>query len=633
MTNISNIFYWDIKTNKKVSLTDVDKIKTSNLVKCKIKEDRIYIAPFDETDSKLDENKTWKILDEIKEKYKKIDQFIVKYNSNKKWKWHDFYKKGNDIEMVMKEDIEASDNVGNTENPIDDSNEINDDTYIYPTDTLSLDDLISNKENIENNMIDITNINKIDEKNKIIINFMNNKLPKMIKDPDKVQKIKEKITSYKNDEEAYNSILSYFEDMGEISENDINKLLNLDKSSDINLGTVSYNKGMGAFFKVQSIVNDGSIKKVNEMYEDIWNNLKNIYNNNYNNSSKNEQKNLNKISIFESEENYDLAKLSIIYAKFLKNWASNNGSVDVKGSADFRNNMTSYFPEVLTPFTILWGENGNNASCLDEKGHKAIEMLKNKVGIDSFETSLISFPQSDYQPLFDSVLYFPSSDNSSKKSIRLSTKGGKNGLGAQASISGLLTYFYKMDMLPQNIFTKKFWSLNASDYTNAYQDYMYAFAMKPENEFALKILSAFMLSSSNQYHRIVNILFEIIKQDEKYNKEFQEKLNFYENTTDKRIKKPAMSETLKTRIKGLIIQKYINDHKEFQDCVLAALKYASFDFAQVNYKETGNDGDDFHYEIFVQYPAIFDGEIRFELMQGLKFHKLKFHILGSNIEH
>ena len=35
---------------------------------------------------------------------------------------------------------------------------------------------------------------------------------------------------------------------------------------------------------------------------------------------------------------------------------------------------------------------------------------------------------------------------------------------------------------------------------------------------------------------------------------------------------------------------------------------------------------------FADSKAIFDGEIRFELMQGLKFHKLKFHILGKNME-
>ena len=44
---------------------------------------------------------------------------------------------------------------------------------------------------------------------------------------------------------------------------------------------------------------------------------------------------------------------------------------------------------------------------------------------------------------------------------------------------------------------------------------MYGFAMKPENELALKILSAFMLSASNQYHRIVDNIYEVIK-DKKY---------------------------------------------------------------------------------------------------------------------
>ena len=77
------------------------------------------------------------------------------------------------------------------------------------------------------------------------------------------------------------------------------------------------------------------------------------------------------------------------------------------------------------------------------------------------------------------------------------------------------------------------------------------------------------------------------------------------NTTDKRRKKPAMQKTLENRIKGLIIQDYMNSHQEFKDCVLSALKYASYDFAQVNYKESGSDDSDFHYDIFCSISSNF----------------------------
>lgn len=654
MPNISNVFYWDIQTNNKVAFKDIDSIKTKYLIKCKEKNDKLIVEPFDETESVFKETKAWLLIAEIKKYYTNINEFKIKFKKDKDWDWHTFVKKENeDIELVG-EDEEINDEeiikpkndkktfmdklkglvgLSGTEKTVgtDGLSNINDQNEKeFSLDNFDEDDYNENDYN-EDDLINGEKGKKIKEEDKLLLDYFNKKLLKKIKDPDKIQKIKEEITSYKNKEEVQQNILSYFEDMGEISEDDINKLLNLDKTSELELGSVSYNKGMGAFFKIQSIVTDGSLKTAKQMYEQIWNNLKTIYNNNKKESSTKEQKVLKQKYIFETEEAnpFNLAKLAVVYARFLKNWLSAQGSINVKDSGEFRNNMTSYFPEVLTPFTILWGENGNNISCIDSKGHEAINRIKEKVN-QGFDNPSISFPQSDYQPLFDSVLYFPSSDKT-YKSIRLSTKGGKNGLGAQASIAGLLTYFYKINMLPQEIFTKRFWSLNASDYTNAYQDYMYVFAMKPENEFALKILSAFMLSSSKQYHRIVNNLFDIINQNGVYNKEFEEKMNLLNNNSDKRRKIPAMLKTRATRVKGLIIQDYINSHQEFKDCVLAALKYASFDFAQVNYKESGSDGD-FHYNIFVQYPAIFEGDIKFEFMQGLKFHKLKFHILGSNIE-
>lgn len=662
MTNISNIFYWNLKSNEKIALSKLNDIKTSDLIRCKIKNDRIYIAPFDETDSKFNENDAWKIIDKISEKYKTIKEFVIKYKSDKKWIWQNFYKKNNgNIEMAIKEeDVSADFNKSNDNEKNDgqdvDPNKTNDiektngqgvGGYISAeTSTISNGENLENFETIINNLkfddtnekyeddyisVETSKFEKIDEK---ILTFFITQLPKKINDESKIKKIKEEISKAKNIEDLQNIILSTFEDMGDISKDDINNLLNLDSNSKLESGQVSYSKGMGAFFKIQSIVNNGSLKDTNSMYKHIWDNLERIYNSNKENCSPSEQKELEKNYKFLKEgenpiKTSDLAKLSVIYARFLKNWKEGAGNQDAPNSRYFRNNMTSYFPEVLTPFTILWGEKKGNSQCIDEKGKEAIEKLKKKVG-DGFKYSSISFPQSDYQPLFDSVLYFKSPDDS-YKCIRLSTKGGKNGLGTQASVSGLLTYFYKKEKLPQDIFSKKYFSLDASKYTNCYQDYMYVFAMKPENELALKILSAFMLAQSNQYHTIVDNIFEIIK-DKNIEASFNEKLEFYTTTKDKRLKKPAMLKTLMNRIKGLIVQDYINNHQEFKDCVLAALKYASYDFAQVNYKETGSDDSDFHYDIFVQYPAIFEGDIKFELMQGLNFHKLKFHILGKNME-
>ena len=119
MSKFGNIFYWDLKNNERISLSELDDIKTNRIVRCRIKEDRINIEPLDETDSNFNENKVWKILDVIKDDYKKVVEFLVKFKESNDWSWHRFYKKLNgDIEMVFQEEDEDISSENDNEIPL-----------------------------------------------------------------------------------------------------------------------------------------------------------------------------------------------------------------------------------------------------------------------------------------------------------------------------------------------------------------------------------------------------------------------------------------------------------------------------------------------------------------------------------
>lgn len=164
MSKFGNIFYWDLKNNERISLSELDDIKTNRIIRCRIKGDRINIEPLDETDSNFNENKVWKILDVIKDDYKKVDEFLVKFKESDDWSWHRFYKKSNgDIEMVFQEDDDMED----SENP----------QLIEPIETIQTD--ISDEEtqkNDSNNKTQNIDTIKIDDSD-----FINGKNESKIK--------------------------------------------------------------------------------------------------------------------------------------------------------------------------------------------------------------------------------------------------------------------------------------------------------------------------------------------------------------------------------------------------------------------------------------------------------------------
>lgn len=588
MSNFGNIFYWDLKNNERISLSELDDIKTNRIVRCRIKEDRINIEPLDETDSNFNENKVWKILDVIKDDYKKVVEFLVKFKVSNDWSWHRFYKKSNgDIEMVFQEDDDMED----SENP----------QLIEPIETTQTD--ISGEETQKNDSNNKTqNIDTIKIDDSDFINGKNEskiktEQPKKTNDRLDIKKISQWIkTKLKFNKNEYENVINIKTDISTFSneENDdyiknnmedidkgyINAEIELDKARS-SYGKIIHRQGMGDVLTAQSVV-DNKVRSVEETYKEICSNLDKLKNNS--NIKSNEY----------------LVKMCDIYKKFME-WIKNSDDTNINGSEEYRGAMTSYFPEIIAPFVFLYEKN------LKGNSQASIELLKKKIGTSNLlgANPFISYPQSTTQMLFDSVLYFGNksdfNDNDVFKCLRISVKGGKNGLGAKASISGLKSYFYDKNnlSLPENFLTSRRF-FDASLYTEYYRPYIKKFAME-ESDIVIKILSILMLSRASEYKQIIEIFCEILNIK-------------YQNTTEMFNK----------------FQNYLNTNKQFENCVLVALQYASYDFAQLNCKEVPNNGD-FHYDFTIQYPAIFKGNINFELITGDKPHKLTFHIVGENL--
>lgn len=605
MSKFGNIFYWDTKNNERISLSELDDIKTNKIVRCRIKGDRINIEPLDETDSNFNENKVWKILDVIKDDYKKVDEFLVKFKESNDWSWHRFYKKLNgDIEMVFQEEDEdissENDNKMPLGEPKDEENKGQGVGEPISAETSEINVLGNNKDISMNNDSDASKLLKKMEKQTFEKTKENNKLADKLdinrtelwiktkfkfskKDLENVPEIKTDISNTTEEE-----MKDWIESTSEgVDVDTINANIASDKKES-EYKKVFTRKGMGKFYAIQSIINDGTLRSVNKTEDEIYKKLNELYQDN-----------------IKINDDY-LANMCLIYKKFLEEWISNGGKNNVDGSAPYRNAMTSYFPEIISPFIFLYSDS------TELYGHESINLLKQKIGNKNLLSAnpFISYPQSPTQMLFDSILYF--GDKSSEESalndvfkcLRISVKGGRNGMGAKASINGLKSYFYEKENinLPDNFFTSKRRFFDASLYDEYYRPYIKKFALQEDNEIIIKILSLLMLSNVSSYKKIVKVICDSI------GIKYKDEVEMFKN-----------------------MQNYLNTNKKFEQCVIVALKYASYDFAQLNCIETPSGDGDFHYKYAIQYPALFEGTVNFELISGEKEHKLTFHIVGNNL--
>lgn len=571
MGKFDNRFWWDVKNNKEIK-NPYENDDLSNIFLCKLLIDRIEVSPMTSENPNFDETMALKIINNIKNKIPDISNFEVSFSEKGQSYYINLIKNKDDkIQIVDQTNVDRLDK----KFEIDDIKNFSDQQEANEKTTQKAEEKIQEENQKLCDKQDTQRYNK----------WFLDKFKFDKKEYENISEVKSSI-----DDMTIEEMNDFIENnMEDIDESFINSEIELDKSSN-RIGKILHRQGMGDFFAIQSIIPDGNLRESEKMFNEIIGNLKKIYGENRKNFDNLIRENKNP-----KEINDYLAKMCVVYARFLNKWKSYKGNENVKDSKDYRNAMTSYFPEVISPFIFLYP----NESCFTGDSTKSIELLKQKVG-KNFVNSYISFPQSATQMLFDSVLYFGDDKENAKKfkCLRISVKGGRNGLGAKASISGLKSYFYDKENinLPSNLFSSRRF-FDASLYSQYYRPYIKKFASQEGNEIIVKILSSLMLSNKAGYKNIIPTIYNSLPN------EYKKEKNQYR-----------------------AIQNFMNENKKFEECVLIALQYASYDFAQLNCLETPGDGD-FHYQYSIQYPALFKGHINFELINGEKEHKLTFHIV------
>lgn len=609
MTKFNGDFYWDKENQNLIYNIGVD-YDTSNLYYCKLAiKDKtlVQITPMNSFDNYLlNKNNAYELVKKISEKEKKIINFIVQ---NSKKETFNFIKSNNTIIPVEKSNVQITpDNVAER---TEENMNIN----------------IKGKDKLETEEVNKIKEREFDEHNeKNIPNWIERDQTFILKGP--VEKIKT------NDPLLSEEQLKLFSS-GKLDK--INYEFS-DENNETEFGIYTTKNGMGDLLMIQNVVTSEEPKSPENMFNYLKKQLKKI-SDNFSIPKINESIDIinekNQQIIKKEKKNNELKKrqkkdpsyfhdLPLIYIKFINRWMKGQGNKAVEGSGRFYNAMTSYFPEFITPFVPLYAS--QNLNCIgNEESKRAINLLKTKI-LGSSDTRLdselikkatISYPLGKTNPLYDSVLIFPSTKYKSR-CILLSTKGGRTGLGAMASAGGLKSFLYNSDgVIPQKIFSDcKNKHFDASLYSNAYLPYIIEFAnQSPNNAFALKVLSSFILSSSDYYQEIIDSICNVVTKNKK----------------NKRI----ISIPKTKRERAEFVETWLNSDESIQKCVLSALTYGSYGFAQINSKQISVSGEDFIYEYTIQYPAIFTGHIDFSFIKGYEknktpiYKKLQFHIIGN----
>jgi len=266
------------------------------------------------------------------------------------------------------------------------------------------------------------------------------------------------------------------------------------------------------------------------------------------------------------------------------------------------------------------------------------------------DRAYISYPTDVGNPLTDSSVYFRQKNNKLYK-IGLSTKAGRNGIGAAASVRGLFPYIfdYNNTEINRNIFTSKSAEFNFNNYIPYLSIKSKELLLERSSNFnEIAILGIFGCLSPKHYLPYVDTL---IKQ---YGLKKMVKINMGKNNRDE------------TASKYYTLEKYFNDEMNFTHIIMSYLNYGAYDFAQVNTKQVSSIGEsreidfndlllekynlsdkkvnsllnleklkkqhiqqDWHYEITFKYPAVFKGkvEMSFGYNNSTGPGRLTFHIL------
>lgn len=400
------------------------------------------------------------------------------------------------------------------------------------------------------------------------------------------------------------------------------------KNNDIDyqkFGKLRKRKGMSdKVLLAQAIIPDAKILPTNNMFQRIMNNYNSI------------------ISKYKSDKIVEAS--CTIQQMILSNVINKKITENVENTRYFSNDLSVYFPEVITPFALIYS-NQNGIHFIEGAQEKLCQTL----GIHSTDElagiSSISYPTSSSNLLTDSSVFINKGNKFYK--IGLSTKAGRAGVGAQASISGLLPYIFDFDNpnINRNIFKGSRAQFDFSNYTQYLSIKSLELLHKGYYD-EIAILGIFSLLSSISYDKIIDTLLE----------------KWYGGK--KGVNKLLAGSKNTRKTKYILVEKFMNENLHFTEVIMALLNYGAYDFAQVNMKQVeGNSSisescrsqyrkfllekkkqtdidilfnnrkkdqyiqSDWHYEVEFKYPAVFNGRVEMTFsFANDKPKKLKFHI-------
>ena len=371
-------------------------------------------------------------------------------------------------------------------------------------------------------------------------------------------------------------------------------------------------KSRGVQFKVQDMIGDNMFRHINAVKQKAEASLINWQ----------------KTAYINNEENENTIACDIFHVA-LENSVSNNASKKIeltKESLGSKNDfdiskfntyeinklLSVYPPEALSPLVFLSMDDSIKWGREDNKTSKQI--LNDIFGDDNvFKRGLISYDASVSGELIDSEVAIPTESGKYRK-IGISTKGGLNGVGAQASLISIFRLLFDKETREYDskkndyktsghIFSKDISNIfNNNDIENNIE----SFVMKNCSKYGIEIFNVAKTELS------LVLIFGGLKPI--YHTRVIEAILKRKKLFDMNIKLPRKFD-IRTEFCN-----FVNSNFNVTRVIMEILNKQKYDFAQVNALPVMN-GSSFNYEWSIQYPAHFNGTVKLETRNtGIGFH-------------
>lgn len=256
--------------------------------------------------------------------------------------------------------------------------------------------------------------------------------------------------------------------------------------------------------------------------------------------------------------------------------------------------------EVLSPLAFVSMKIPESNWSVDGNGISSMKLVEHLFHIkENYPNILISYPLERNRMLYDSIILIPHGNK--YRRINISTKGGKDGQGAAASLAGVFQYLLNSQYQTEDVDDMK----NYGKYVYSYKDTAADIDKK---------LDAFIDKYCSDMKKIDNF-YETYK--------MYIKVLILFGTTSSKSHESICEDVFHVNPKTFV--KNMNAKGIMSKCIMNLLDRQKYDFAQVNAKPH-LFGETFSYDYYVQYPAKFSGSANLEYSTA---GGIKFHIVGG----